>query len=273
MHETDNASGKGAPIDHASASRIAKQAAKEGGEAALGYYRSISEVDTKDGKTDYVTVADLEAQEKAIEVISEHRPDDSIVGEEEGALKEVPMDGACWIIDPIDGTSNFVRGASTWTTSVAFVYDGEPIAAANYLPAAGDMYVADTEVRRNGETVSVSDVTDREVFKVVPTVWWGYHRRDEFSEITKRILTKFGDMHRLGSVQAVLSMVASGAFEAAVTNVEVNPWDSVAGVHMVRCAGGKVTDLDGGRWTPGSVGLVASNGHEHEAVRKTVDSL
>jgi myo-inositol-1(or 4)-monophosphatase len=268
MHETDIEA-----IDPDSVADIAKSAAVEAGNKALRYYRSLSKVDTKDGKTDYVTVADLKAQQKAVDVISEHRPDDEVVGEEGDGKKEIPEEGACWIIDPIDGTSNFVRGANIWTTSVAFVVDGEPVAAANYIPTGDDLYVADTEMVRNGNSVEVSEKTDKEVFKVVPTVWWGYHRRDEFSEITKRILTNFGDMHRLGSVQAVLSMVASGAFEAAVTNVEVNPWDSVAGVHMVRCAGGKVTDADGDRWTPGSVGLVASNGHEHEAVRKTVDSL
>lgn len=252
----------------------AKEAAQEAGKAAHGLFREEFDTDTKDGKTDYVTTADYEAQEAAVRVVRDAFPEDGIVAEEGEAAKSVPENGRFWVIDPIDGTSNFVRGMPVWTSSVALVVDGEPVAAANHMPVVGDTYVAGDEgVSLNGDAVCVSDATDHEGFSVVPTVWWEHHRRDEFAELSGRIVNTFGDMLRVGSAQASLSMLASGAVEGVVTNVEVEPWDSVAGVHMVRRGGGVVTDVDGERWTTDSEGLVASNGEEHEAVLETVRGL
>jgi len=262
----------------AEATETARKAAVEAGGAALERFRSSGgddfETDTKDGKTDYVTTADYEAQDAAVDVVRDAFPDDGIVAEEGKAAKTVPEEGRFWVIDPVDGTSNFVRGMHVWTSSVGLVVDGEPVAAANYIPVVGDVYVAGADsMRLNGDRVGVSDVTDHEVFKIVPTVWWGYHRRDEFAEVSRRIVTEFGDMLRVGSAQAALSMLASGAVEGVVTNVRVEPWDSVAGVHMVRRGGGVVTDVDGERWTTDSEGLVASNGEDHGAVLETVQRL
>lgn len=252
----------------------AEQAAKAAGKAAHGLFRGEFDTNTKDGKTDYVTTADYEAQEAAVRVIRDAFPDDGIVAEEGDAAKSVPEEGRFWVIDPIDGTSNFVRGMPVWTSSVALVVDGEPVAAANHMPVVGDTYVAGDEgVSLNGDTVGVSDATDHKAFSVVPTVWWEHHRRDEFAEISGRIVNTFGDMLRVGSAQASLSMLASGAVEGVVTNVKVEPWDSVAGVHMVRRGGGVVTDVDGKRWTTDSEGLVASNGKDHGAVLGTVMNL
>lgn len=251
----------------------AERAAKAAGEAAHELFRAEFETDTKDGKTDYVTTADYEAQEAAVGVLRDAFPEDGIVAEEGDAAKSVPKVGRHWVIDPIDGTSNFAHGMPVWTSSVALVVDGEPVAAANYMPVMGDTYVAGDDVRLNGDVVGVSAVTDHDVFKIVPTVWWGYHRRDEFAEVSRRIVTGFGDLLRIGSAQAALSMLASGAVDAVVTNVDVNPWDSVAGVHMVRCGGGVVTGIDGEYWTTDSTGLVASNGEDHGAVLEAVQRL
>jgi myo-inositol-1(or 4)-monophosphatase len=252
---------------------IARRAAKKAGQKALERFREEFETETKDDKTDYVTTADHEAQEAALAVLHDSFPDDGVVAEEGDGIKTVPEEGRFWIIDPIDGTANFVHGTPVWASSVALVIDGEPVASANYMPALGDMYVAGEETRLNGERVGVSEVTDHEVFKIVPTVWWEHNRRDEFAEVSRRVVTGFGDLLRVGSAQTALSMLASGALEGVVTNVNVNPWDSVAGVHMVRCGGGTVTGADGKRWTTNSEGLVASNGKEHEAVLETVSGL
>jgi len=260
-------------VDPENGAEIAKTAAVSAGEVALGKFRHGVEVGTKDGKTDYVTEADRLAQEAAVKAIEAERPEDTVVGEEGDAEKHVPEEGVCWVIDPVDGTSNFVGGTPIWASSVALVADGEPVAAANYMSALGDLYVADDELRRNGDRVRVSETTDHDVFKIVPTVWWEYDRRDEFAEVSRRIVTHFGDLLRVGSAQTALSMLASGALEGVVTNVDVNPWDSVAGVQMVRCGGGTVTGVDGERWTTDSAGLVASNGKEHEAVLETVRGL
>ncbi|THE66635.1 inositol monophosphatase [Salinadaptatus halalkaliphilus] len=244
---------------------VAVDAAKRGADVALEGFRSAIDVETKDGKTDVVTQADYDAQRRATATIREAFPDDPIVGEEEDALKSVPSSGPAWVIDPIDGTNNFVRDVRFWATSVAAVADGEPVAAANVLPALGDVFVADADgVRRNGEPVTVSDRTDPETFTVAPTIWWGRDRRNEYAAACREIVTRFGDLGRYGSAQGTLSLIASGSIDGAITNVETNPWDTIAGVYLVRRAGGVVTDLEGERWSHDSTGLVASNGGAHD---------
>jgi len=246
---------------------VAERAARAGAEVALSAYRGALDVDTKDGKTDVVTEADREAQRRVRGVIEESYPGDPLVGEESDARKAVPEDGPAWVVDPIDGTNNFVRGVPTWGTAVAAVVDGEPVAGATVLPALGDTYVAaDGPTRRNGERVAVSDRSDPEAFVVVPTFWWEHGSRDEYAAVTEAIVTRFGDMRRPGSAQATLATLAAGGVDAVVTNRHTNSWDTLAGVHMVRRAGGTVTDLHGDRWRHDSLGMAASNGRCHDAV-------
>ncbi len=253
---------------------VAERAAIAGSEVAFEAFRTGIDVEIKSGKTDVVTQADRDAQRRVIEVIRESHPEDAIVGEEEDELKEVPDTGAAWVVDPIDGTNNFVRDVQIWATSVAAVKDGEAVAAANVLPALGDTYVAgDGEVTRNGEPVSVSHRSDPETFAVVPTIWWGFDERDQYAAACEAIVERFADMRRYGCAQAALSMVASGQIEGAITNVTVNAWDSVAGVHLIRQAGGVVTDVHGDRWEPGCDGLVASNGEAHDVVLEAAQEI
>jgi myo-inositol-1(or 4)-monophosphatase len=247
--------------------RTARRAARTGGEVALDLFRSDLVVETKTGKTDVVTRADREAQGAVVEVIRESFPGDPIIGEEDDADGAVPASGAAWIVDPIDGTNNFVRGLRTWAASVGAVVDGEAVAAATVCPALGDTYVAGPDgVRRNDESVNVSDRSDPETCTVAPTIWWDFDHRDEYAAATAAIVSRFGDMVRLRSAQATLAEVAAGGLDGAITNVETNPWDTVAGAYMVERAGGRVTDLDGEPWTHEATGLVASNGACHDAV-------
>lgn len=246
---------------------VVEAAALAGSEVAAEFFRTDIEVETKGGKTDVVTQADRDAQRRVIEVIRESFAEDAMVGEEEDELKQVPETGAAWVIDPIDGTNNYVRDIPLWATSVAAVVEGEAVAAANVLPAVDDVFLADGDgVWLNGESVSVSDRADPETFAVSPTIWWGFDERDDYAAVCEGIVENFGDMRRFGSAQVTLSMVASGQLEATLTDVETNPWDTVAGVFMVREAGGVVTDVHGDRWTPDSQGLVASNGEAHDVV-------
>ena len=246
---------------------LAERAATAGGEVALSSFRNGIDVETKDGKTDVVTQADRDTQRRVIEVIAEHYPDDVIVGEEEDARKTVPDDGAAWVVDPIDGTNNYVRNIRTWTTAIAATQDGEPVAAANVLPACGDVYTADSEgTYLDGTPVTVSDVADPERATVVPTFWWDFDHREEYAAATREIVERFGDLRRFGSAQVTLAMVAAGSLEATLTNEVTNPWDTVSGVHMVRQAGGTVTDIHGEPWRHDSTGLVASNGAVHDEV-------
>lgn len=246
---------------------LALAAAQAGGAVAHKAFRGELTVETKTTATDVVTEADHAAQAAVINAIRETYPEEPIVGEEGDGSDAVPDDGPSWLVDPIDGTSNFVRGTRAWVTSVAALRDGEPVAAANVAPALGDTYTCvNGAVRRNETAVSVSAETDLAKFTVVPTIWWPRDRRAEYARACREIVERFGDLRRIGSAQLVLSMVASGELEGVFTNVTAAPWDTVAGAFLVRSAGGTVTDLAGERWRHDSRGLVASNGNRHEEV-------
>lgn len=252
---------------------VAEAAATAGAEVAIGGFRTQMDVETKGEKTDVVTAFDRDAQRAVIDVIRESDAAVAIVGEEEDELKAIPDSGPCWVIDPIDGTNNFVRGVPIWATSVAAVVDGEAVAAANVLPALDDVYVSDgTETTLNGEPVTVSETTDPEAFTVAPTLRWSRSAADRLGAVCAEIVADFGDLRRFGSAQVTLSMIAAGQIEAAVSAVESHPWDTVAGVAMVRAAGGTVTDVHGNRWTPDATGLVASNGTAHDALVETAQT-
>ena len=259
--------------EHTGRAALARHAAVAGGEVAAELFRTGVAVENKTGKTDVVTEADRAAQRRVAELVAAEHPDEALVGEEEDALKAVP-DGTAWIVDPIDGTNNYVRELPTWATAVACVVDGEPVAAANALPALEDVYTADDDAAyRNGHEVTVADTTDPEQAVVVPTVWWPMDRRDEYARACEAIVERFADLRRPGSAQAALAELAAGSVEGVVTNVDTNPWDTVAGVHLVRQAGGRVTDLEGNRWRHDSRGLVASNGHLHDEVLAAAQAI
>ncbi|MEZ3162559.1 inositol monophosphatase [Halorubrum sp. RMP-47] len=252
---------------------VAERAARAGAAVANEHFRSDIDVETK-GEDDVVTEADRAAQRAVIESIREDYPDDAVVGEEEDERKTVPESGPAWVIDPIDGTHNYVRDIRVWGTAVAAVVDGEPVASAIVCPALGDTYTADAEgAYRNGEPIAVSDVTEPRQATVDPTIWWEYDARDEYARACEAIVTRFGDMRRLGAAQVVLPTVAAGGIEGTITNVSANPWDTVAGVFAIRQAGGRVTDLDGHPWRHDSTGLVASNGALHDAVLAAANEI
>ena len=246
----------------------ATRAADVGASVALEAFRGDLSVETKSDKTDLVTATDRAAQRRTVDCIREGFPDDAIVGEESDARKTVPEDGPAWIIDPIDGTSNFVRGLRVWGTSVAAVADGEPVAAATVFPALGDTYLADgKETTLNGDLVRVSAREDPETFAVAPILLGG-----DFGTTVGALAERFGDIRRFGCAQATLAAVAGGSFDAAVATTRMSPWDTVAGAHMIRRAGGRVTDLAGQPWRHDSDGLIASNGHAHEELLDTLRS-
>jgi len=246
--------------------RLAEAAAAAGASVAADRFRTALDVERKAGD-EAVTELDRAAQAAVVDRLRETAPDATIVGEETGTADAVPPDGTAWIVDPIDGTENYVRGNRRWATSVARLENGEPVAAANRLPSLGDGYVGRPgSVTRNGEPVAVSERDDPSRFAVAPIVWWGFDRREEYTAAVRAILERFGDLRRTGSAQATLSLVAAGGLDGAITNVAASPWDTVAGAAMVEWAGGRVTDLEGEPWRYDSRGLVASNGRAHDAV-------
>jgi myo-inositol-1(or 4)-monophosphatase len=261
---------------------VAERAARAGGVVANESFRETLAVETKSGKTDVVTQADREAQQQVIATISQEFPNATLVCEEEsqpiGAgtedislVEEVPESGDAWVVDPIDGTSNFVREIRFWATSVAALSGGEPVGVATYLPAADDIYTAGPEsVSLNDSSMGVSERADPETFAVGLIGWWPTKQGNEYASLFESAAAEFGDLRRMGTMQGALALVAAGGYDAAVMPGTPHPWDSLAGVHLIRRAGGTVTNLDGEPWENGDTGLVASNGQAHETVLAAV---
>lgn len=239
-------------------------AARSGGDLALESFRSGLAVETKGGPMDAVTEVDRAVQRHVIDRLRAEYPDDPVVGEESDASKRVPGAGPAWVVDPVDGTTNYAAGNANWVTSVAFCRDGEPVAGANYAPVTGDLYAAGPDgATRNGEPVSPSTCSEPDSFLVNPLFGTTPHHRRELRRAVGTVLASFGDLRRFGCAQAALSGVACGELEATVSTVELHDWDTVAGVCLVREAGGVVTDVHGERWVPGATGLLASSGAAH----------
>ncbi len=251
------------------------EAAKAGSDTAVEYFQCSPATDTKSAKMDFVTEADTTAQRRIIERIRSDYPDATIVAEEGNELKTIPPDGNAWIIDPIDGTTNFVHEMPFWTTSVAIVQNGETEAGISIVPALQQIFQVDQgNPQKNGEPISVSEKSDLETFCVAPILRYGSERDDQFAKLLDSLLKEFGDIRRFGSAQLTLALVASGSLDATVsTQPDPNPWDTVAGVHMVKQAGGTVTDIYGDPWEPDSQGIVATNGKEHKQVLDIIKQL
>ncbi|MFT4946338.1 MAG: myo-inositol-1(or 4)-monophosphatase [Natronomonas sp.] len=255
---------------------ITERAARAGGAVASEGFRGELAVEAKESPTDVVSNADREAQQQVLATIAQEFPTATVVCEEEvpqvsadgiEVAESVPDSGPAWVVDPIDGTANFVREIGFWATSVAAVVDGEPVAGATAMPAMTDIYTAGPEsVSRNDEPMTVSDREDLAEFAVGTTGRWSTSDPAVPTAIVREVSERFGDSRRFGCIQGLLALVAAGGMEGAIMPDPPNAWDSLAGIHLVRRAGGRATTLSGDRFTDGDENLIVSNDTRHEAV-------
>ena len=223
-------------------------------------------IDTKPDLTP-VTDADRSVEAAVRETLSAQRPDDAVLGEEFGGT--AIFTGRQWVIDPIDGTKNFVRGVPVWATLIALLQDGVPVAGVVSAPAlqrrwwAGNGEGAFTSFA--GEPprrISVSSVADMESASLSFSSlsgWTELGLRDRFIDLTDTVwrVRAYGDF-------LSYCLLAEGAVDIAA-EPEVSLWDLAPLDILVREAGGAFTDLAG---TPGPHGgnAVATNGLLHQAV-------
>jgi histidinol-phosphatase len=223
-------------------------------------------VDTKPDLTP-VTDADRSVENALRDVLSQERPDDPVLGEEFGGT--ATFAGRQWVIDPIDGTKNFVRGVPVWATLIALLHDGVPVAGVASAPALQRRWWAGSGegafasfAGGTPRRVSVSSVADLESASLSFSSLSGWRDeglRDRFIEFTDAVwrVRAYGDF-------LSYCLLAEGAVDIAA-EPEVSPWDLAALDIVVREAGGEFTNLAG---TPGPHGgsAIATNGLLHEAI-------
>lgn len=240
---------------------VALEAAVAAGRLALGYFDSGLAVEWKSDQSP-VTLADREAEALLRTTLLGRFPGDGFLGEESG---DTPGGtGFRWVIDPIDGTRNFVRGIPVWATLVGLEYEGEAIGGVAVMPAQNLVYRAlrGDGAYRGERRIRVSDVPDlTDSILFYSSISWFVRagKRDVFLDLAGRTQRQrgFGDFY--GFV-----LVAQGSGEAMVEH-GVHIWDIAALRPIVEEAGGRLTDWDGGRDLT-RPDVLASNGRVHDTV-------
>lgn len=242
-----------------------KRIIKEAGALGLSYYGNIGEIQTKSGPNDYVTEADIAVSDFLISQISSQYPDHAIVSEEsvdsinEGAEWE-------WVIDPIDGTSNFAHGIPVWSVIIAVLHKGNIVYGAMYNPIADDLYFAhkDHGAWKNGGSLAVSSLEDLSTAKFHATF---NIRKSEGERCVDFATTVMRDLRR-GTprrVSGVSSMayVAAGAGDVFFGNGGKDH-DYLAPALFCEEAGAVVTDMYGNPWTRHTENILVANPALHK---------
>lgn len=246
------------------------EAARAGGDVIRRFFGTPPDPDYK-GKFDPVTAVDRASEEAILDHIRLHRPDDAIMAEESGGT---PSDGRQWIVDPLDGTVNFVHSIPQVSVSIA-LYDGERgLVGVVYDPLRDEMFTASEGLgaRLNGHLIAVSPTADLE-HSVIATGFPYDHdeHADELVIVLREVLARVNGLRRFGSAALDLAWVAAGRYEG-YWELGIAPWDGAAGIILVREAGGMVTDPLGRPSTPFKGLVVSSNGVIHDELRTIIES-
>jgi histidinol-phosphatase len=212
-----------------------------------------------------VTDADVAVEDAVRAVLAGERPRDAVLGEERGGEAGA---GRAWVLDPIDGTKNFLRGVPAWATLIALVVDGQPTAGVISAPALGRRWWAAagqgawtsdlSGVARPISVSGVSDLSDAYLSTTHLGSWVEHHSREAYLALVDACWENraFGDFWQH-------CLVAEGAIDLAAEAI-VNPWDVASVQILVEEAGGRFTDLTG-RATYEGGSVLTSNGLLHDS--------
>lgn len=237
-------------------------AAFESGRILQSKYGKISSI-SKKGRIDLVTEADTQSEKAIIAILRSCFPNHSILAEESGRLSD---DTHCqWIIDPLDGTTNFTHELPFFSTSIAFAVDGVIKVGIVNNPISGELFTAiqGEGAFLNGKKVAVT--TQQSLFECLLVTGFPYNFNDIFGEVMTRFsncLQASQGVRRLGSAALDLCYVACGRFDG-FWEQNLNPWDTAAGFLISQEAGATVTDFSGNPYNIEMKELLATNGKIH----------
>ena len=233
----------------------------------LNYYADRDKLVEFKGHANLVTIADKKSEELIIGGILSRYPSHSILAEESGATQS----GAAvkWIIDPLDGTTNFAHGYPFYCVSIAVEEKGEIVCGAVYDPVREEMFSAarGAGAYRNGERLKVSNV-DR-LSQALLITGFPYNFRERLDTVIRqfgKFLVASQAVRRGGSAALDLCYVASGRLDG-FWELYLQPWDTAAGHVILEEAGGRVTDFKGGPFSIYNKETLASNGLLHDEMR------
>ncbi|WP_205698924.1 inositol monophosphatase family protein [Conexibacter sp. SYSU D00693] len=237
---------------------VAEEAARAAGDVLVARFGRERALATKSTPTDVVSEADLAAERAIREVLAARVPDDGILGEEGDDVEGTT--GRRWVVDPLDGTVNFLFGLPQWCVSVACestADGGGVLVGVVWDPVRGDLFRATAEgvATLGGEALEGS--SQDELSQALVATGFGYDaaQRGRQAELVTRVIQRVRDVRRMGSAALDLAWTAAGRYDAYFEH-GVKAWDTRAGELLCARAGLEVVRLDGGGVLPAGI-LVA----------------
>ncbi|WDE13049.1 inositol-1-monophosphatase [Thalassomonas haliotis] len=240
---------------------IAVRASRAAGKVISRAFEQHDKVEVElKGTNDVVTNVDVAAEQAIIETIRKSYPKHTIISEECGVLKGEDDDYQ-WIIDPLDGTTNFVKGIPHFAVSIALKVKGKLDQAVVFDPIRGDLFTASRGkgAQLNGFRIRVKQ--PKELTGAILATGFPFKKKqhiDAYFNVLKTLFVKTSDMRRAGSAALDLAYVASGRVDGFF-EIGLKPWDTAAGELLVIEAGGMVSDFTGGHNHVQSGNIVASS--------------
>jgi myo-inositol-1(or 4)-monophosphatase len=244
--------------------QVAIEAARAAGEMLQARFRAAHRVAFKGQTTNLVTEMDERAEELIVGRLAAAFPDDAILAEERGAARG--RSGRRWIVDPLDGTTNYAHGLPIFAVSIALEVDRRIALGVAYDPSAGELYVAERGrgATVNGERLSVSTTATLDASLLTTGFPYGIREtRDTNLKEYSAFALRCRGVRRLGSAVLDLAWVAAGRLDG-FWELRLGPWDVAAAGLFVEEAGGRMTDLVGAAVDVDAPAVVASNGRIHD---------
>ncbi len=248
---------------------VAIESAKQAGEIIMKYFGHVNSI-SKKGEINLVTQADLEAEKHIIQNIRSSFPEDAILGEETGEKNS--GGNRKWIIDPIDGTTNFAHGYPIFAVSIALEINDEISLGVIYCPYLNELFkaVKSRGALLNGRPIHTSSTKDIGEALLATGFPYDIHSNpgDVLSIFNQMVMLSQG-VRRAGSAAIDLCYLAAGRVDG-FWEQDLKPWDTAAGSIIVREAGGVLSTFTGEPYTPYCNTIVGSNSHIHEQLLKAL---
>lgn len=250
--------------------KIAVLAAKKSGKMLLVKFKNFDRGSVKlKAHKEIMTQADLDSEKIILREIKKNFPDHRILSEESGGTSN--QSDFLWIVDPIDGTTNFSIHNPLFAISIGVAYKGKIILGVVYAPFLDELYIAEKGkgATMNSRRIKVSQNTKKSIHAFCHGSE-KKHKKKAIEYYEKQKLNEI-DCRQLGSASIELAYVASGRLESIMIP-GARSWDVVAGILLVREAGGRVTDFSGREWNLDSKDMLATNKKIHKEVLKVINS-
>ncbi|QBY05181.1 inositol-1-monophosphatase [Thalassotalea sp. HSM 43] len=240
---------------------IAVRAARSAGNVIARTFEQTDKIEIEaKGSNDFVTNVDTQAEQIIIDTILKSYPDHSIISEERGIIAGKDADYQ-WVIDPLDGTTNFVKGIPHFAVSIALKVKGKLDQAVIYDPIRGELFTASRGKGAQLNNVRIRVNNMKELNGTVLATGFPFKQKasiDAYLGMFKDLFAKTADMRRAGSAALDLAYVAAGRIDGYF-ELGLKPWDTAAGELLVIEAGGLVCDFAGGNNHAKSGNTVAAN--------------